>query len=250
MCGRYALYAETEELIDAFSVVSDPGTPTTGARFNIAPTQEVPVIVRDDGARQPDACRTGSGDRGRRRLRMVRWGLVPPQWGNPSRRGAPLINARAESIATQPLFRGPFARSRCIVPASGFFEWRRAGTVRQPYFMRHPAGATLAFAAVHARWQRDGAAPIASCAIITVAASAQLRPLHDRMPAVLPPEQWERWLDPAEPPEAARELLRPLAAQLDLYPVTRRMNHYAYEAADAVAPAAIEPGAGQLALPW
>ena len=240
VCGRYALYAETEELIEAFSVVTDAGTPTIEPRFNMAPTQEVPVVVRPGGM----------GRDGARRLRMARWGLVPPQWANPNRKGPPLINARAESIATQPLFRGPFARSRCIVPANGFFEWRRAGAVRQPFFMRHASGAPLAFAAIHARWQREGAVPIASCAIITVAANAQLEPLHDRMPAILAPEQWERWLDPEAPPGAARELLRPLQAELALYPVTPRMNHYAYEAADAVAPAAIETQPGQQTLPW
>ena len=245
MCGRYALYAEPEELIDAFSVVSDAGTPTTEPRFNIAPTQDVPVIVRRPGAGQPGA-RAGGG----RRLRMVRWGLVPPQWANPNRKGAPLINARAESITTQPLFRGPFARSRCIVPASGFFEWRRTGGVRQPYFMRHPDGATLAFAAIHARWRRNDSAPISSCAIITVAANAQLERLYDRMPAVLPAAAWDLWLDSEAPAEALRELLRPLPAELALYPVTPRMNHYAYEAADAVAPASIEPQPGQQSLPW
>lgn len=245
MCGRYALYAEAEELVDAFSVVSDADTPTTEPRFNIAPTQEVPVIVR-----QPDAGRPDAGEDGARRLRMVRWGLVPPQWANPNRKGAPLINARAESITAQPLFRGPFARSRCIVPASGFFEWRRVGGVRQPYFMRHPTGATLAFAAIHARWRRDGSAPIASCAIITVAANTQLEALHDRMPAILPAAAWELWLDPEAPPESARELLRPLPAKLALYPVTPRMNHYSYEAADAVTPTTSEPRPGQQQLPW
>ena len=245
MCGRYALYAETEELIDAFSVVSDAGTPATEPRFNIAPTQAVPVVLRQPGADDP-----GARDDGARRLRMVRWGLVPPQWDDPNRKGAPLINARAESIATQPLFRGPFARSRCIVPASGFFEWRRAGGVRQPYFMRHPAGATVAFAAIHARWRRDGSAPISSCAIITVAANAQLKPLHDRMPAILPPAAWDLWLDSGAPPEAVRELLRPLQAELALYPVSPRMNHYAYEAADAVTPTTIEAQPGQQSLPW
>ena len=235
MCGRYALYAETEGLIDAFSVVSDAGTPTTEPRFNIAPTQDVPVVLLRSGGR---------------RLRMARWGLVPPQWQTPSRKGAPLINARAESIATQPLFRGPFSRSRCIVPASGFFEWKRAGSVRQPYFMRHAAGATLAFAGIRARWQRGDAASIASCAIITVAANPQLERLHDRMPAVLAPEEWELWLDPDAPREAVRALLRPLPTALALHPVTPRMNHYAYEAADAVLPTSTGPLPGQLALPW
>ena len=235
MCGRYALYAENEELIDAFSVMSDAATPALGPRYNIAPTQEVPVVLHRTGAR---------------RLRMARWGLVPPQWPTPDRSRAPLINARAEGIATQPLFRGLFAGSRCLVPANGFFEWRRAGAVRQPYFVHHPAGATLAFAAIHARWRRDGRASIASCAIITVAANAQLEPLHDRMPAILAPAEWDRWLDPEAPREAVGPLLRPLREKLTVHAVTRRMNHYAYDAADAVAPTSIEPEPGQIALPW
>ncbi|MDE0450077.1 MAG: SOS response-associated peptidase [Spirochaetaceae bacterium] len=240
MCGRYALYAENEELIDAFSVVADAATPATEPRYNIAPTQEVPVVMRPTGARRA----------GPRRLRMARWGLVPPQWPTPDRRRTPLINARAEGIARQPLFRGLFAGSRCIVPANGFFEWRRAGTVRQPYFMSHRDGVPLAFAAIRARWQRDDFAPIASCAIITVAANEQLEPLHDRMPAILDPAAWDLWLDPDAPHEAVCGLLRPLDHELALHPVTPRMNHHAFECADAVAPTSSEAEPGQLPLPW
>jgi len=116
--------------------------------------------------------------------------------------------------------------------------------------MRHRAGAPLAFAAIHARWQRDGSAPIASCAIITVAANAQLEPLHDRMPAILDPAAWDLWLDPGAPREAVRALLRPLADELVLHAVTPRMNHHAFECADAVAPTSSEPEPGQLPLPW
>ena len=227
MCGRYALYPDNEELIDAFAVVRDSATPDVERRYNIAPTQDVPVVLHDQDAR---------------RLRTVRWGLVPPQWSAPTQRRAPLINVRAESVASQPLYRRLFDRRRCLVPAHGFFEWRRIGAVRQPYFVCRPDGAPLAFAGIRARWQRGGHAPIVSCAIVTVPANARLASLHDRMPAILPAADWEHWLDPQAPTDTARSLLRPAAGELTLHPVTTRMNHHAYDQADAVAPTTAAAG--------
>ena len=226
MCGRYALHAESEELIAAYAVQSDAATPRLEPRYNVAPTQEVPIVVAEGEAR---------------RLRLVRWGLVPAAWPAPNQRGAPLINARAESLAARAVFRRPFERSRCLVPASGFYEWQRAGGARQPYYFTPAADEPLAFAGLHDRWQRGAAPPLPSCTIITVPAAAPVAALHDRMPALLSPAEWETWLDAAAPPETLRALLRPSAATLLSYPVTPRVNHYAYDRADAVTPLAPPP---------
>lgn len=223
MCGRYALAADPDELLAAYGVEPDPASPPPVPRYNIAPTQEVPIIVADGGAR---------------RLRLVRWGLVPAAWSAPDQRRAPLINARAESVAARPVFRRPFARSRCLVPASGFFEWQREGSLRQPCYFTLDADGPLAFAGLHDRWQRNAHPPIPSCTIITVPARGPVAELHDRMPALLSAAEWEPWLDAATPPETLRALLRPSQAPLRRYRVTPRVNHHAYDEADAVTPAA------------
>jgi len=235
MCGRYAVYAETEELIAAFAVQRDAATPHLEPRYNVAPTQDVPIVVAERGAR---------------RLRLVRWGLVPSQWSAPDERRAPLINARAESVASRPVFRRAYAGSRCLVPASGFFEWRREAGRRQPWYVSFDASGPLAFAGVHDVWQRGDQPPLPSCAIITVPPNSLVAGLHDRMPALLPPEEWEPWLDPAAPREVLRALLRPAEVRLVMYPVTPRMNHHAYEEPDAVTPLAAPADAGQLNLEW
>ena len=235
MCGRYAVDAETEELIAAFGVQRDAATPRIEPRYNVAPTQDVPIVVAERGAR---------------RLRLVRWGLVPSQWSTPDERRAPLINARAESVASRPVFRHAYARSRCLIPASGFFEWRHEAGMRQPYYVSFDACGPLAFAGVHDVWQRGDHPPLPSCAIITVPPNALVAGLHDRMPALLAAEDWEPWLDPTAPREALRSLLRPAEVRLAIRPVTPRMNHHAYEEPDAVVPLAAAAGAEQLSLEW
>lgn len=235
MCGRYALAADADELLAAYGVERDAASLPPVPRYNIAPTQEVPIIVAEGGAR---------------RLRLVRWGLVPAAWSAPDERRAPLINARAESVAARPVFRRPFARSRCLVPASGFFEWQREGSLRQPCYFTLEAGGPLAFAGLHDRWQRDARPPIPSCTIITVPARAPVAELHERMPALLSAAEWEPWLDAATPPEALRALLRPSQAPLRRYRVTPRVNHHAYDEADAVTPAAAPAGGGRLSAEW
>ena len=235
MCGRYALYAETEELIETYAIERDAATPRLEPRYNIAPTQDVPVIL--------NRSRT-------RRLRLMRWGLIPAHWSAPDQRRAPLINARAESIAARPVFRHAFAQTRCIIPASGFFEWRREGRGRQPYYMRPDSGATLALAGIYDRWQQGDYPPLSSCAIVTVPPNPLVAQLHDRMPAVLPAAHWERWLDPDTPRAALGPLLVPSNLPLILHPVTPRMNHHAYEQADAVAQVETPAAGGQLPLAW
>ena len=155
-----------------------------GARYNVAPTQPIPVVVqRDDG----------------RRIELQRWGLVPSWSKSVNSAGARYINARAETVAMSPAFRASFLRRRCIIPADGFYEWRRDGKRKQPFLIHTPADAPLAFAGVWAPW-RDPADGqwLLSAAVVTTAANATVSQLHNRMPVILDLESdaWRFWLDP------------------------------------------------------
>jgi putative SOS response-associated peptidase YedK len=153
-----------------------------GPRFNVAPTQPIPVVVqRDDG----------------RRIEMQRWGLVPSWSKSVSSAGARYINARAETVASSPAFRASFLRRRCIIPADGFYEWRREGRVKQPFLIHTSADAPLAFAGLWAPW-RDPADGqwLVSATVVTTTANSTVAELHNRMPVILNEEAWRVWLDP------------------------------------------------------
>jgi putative SOS response-associated peptidase YedK len=184
--------------------------------FNVAPTDQVTVVLqRDDG----------------RAVGRHRWGLIPA-WADAPSAGARMINARAESILASPAFRVAFRRRRCIVPSDGFYEWLRQGASRQPFFLRSARRAgdgpgLLAMAGLWSLW-RDPATGqwLSSCAVVTAEANEQVAPIHDRMPVILPPEAWLPWLDPDEKDVGfLRSLLVPApSGALDLYPVSSRVN--------------------------
>ncbi len=194
MCGRYTLTASPAALAEHFELES---VPELAPRFNVAPTQSVPV-VRLAG--------------GRRRLEPMRWGLVPHWAGDPSI-GARLINARRETVASKPAFRDAFRHHRCLVPADGFYEWRsgpgRGRSGRQPHHLSLPGRRLFAFAGLHARWlgAGEGAPPLDTCTLLTMAANERVAPLHDRMPVILDPAAYAAWLDPDAEPEALEALL-------------------------------------------
>lgn len=198
MCGRYAFYAPRELIERTFGVVLEEDLEP---RYNIAPTQLVPVVRED---------RTGA-----RVLRMQRWGLVP-HWARDIGIGARMINARAETLASNAAFRDAFDRRRCLVPVSGFYEWSGTGRARVPHFVTRADGAPFALAGLWARWRPRDAGPDAqrldSCTIITTDANALVAPLHDRMPVILPPEAWAAWLDPSLEGAAVARWLRPAPA--------------------------------------
>jgi putative SOS response-associated peptidase YedK len=195
MCGRYAFHARREVIERAFGVVLDGDLEP---RYNVAPTQLVPVVRAD---------RTGG-----RVLRMQRWGLVP-HWARDVGIGARMINARAETLASNAAFRDAFDRRRCLVPVSGFYEWSGEGRARVPHYVTRADGAPFALAGLWARWRPRAAArdapPVDSCTIVTTDANALVAPLHERMPVILPPEAWAAWLDPALEGAAVAEWLRP-----------------------------------------
>ena len=161
-------------------------------RFNVAPTQEVPVAVLD-------------GD-GRRQVGNVRWGLIP-WWADDPAIGNRLINARAETVSTKPAFRDAFARHRCLVLASGFFEWRAGGGPKTPFWIHPAVGTPMAFAGVWDRWRPEGGHLVHSFAIVTREAVPDIRSIHERMPVILPPAAYDAWMARDTPAEALAELL-------------------------------------------
>ncbi|MDX1605349.1 MAG: SOS response-associated peptidase [Candidatus Competibacterales bacterium] len=220
MCGRFALYADLEQLraaLDAGLVPSD-----YQPRYNIAPTQAVLSLRRIDG--EPG-------------MASLRWGLIPGWSRGPDSRYS-MINARAESIATRPAYRGPFRHRRCLVPASGFYEWQTDGQgPRRPWFV-HPRDDTLLlFAGLWERWEGpDG--PVDSCTIVTTTANDTMKALHERMPVILDAAARAVWLDPESERDALQALLRPAPeAALAAYPVGRQVNNPRHDRPDCVTPA-------------
>lgn len=208
MCGRFTIKTPLHDLVDAFGVteVEDP-LEAQPARFNVAPTQAVPV-VRVVGAPGPER---------HRKLELMRWGLIP-FWARDAKIGARTINARAESVATTPAFRAAFPRRRCLVLADGFYEWRREGRTRFGYWIRRRDGRPFAMAGLWERWkgeQKELEPPLETCTIITTDANEAVAPIHDRMPAILDPDDYARWLDPDEHrTETLSALLHPCPARL------------------------------------
>jgi putative SOS response-associated peptidase YedK len=205
--------------------------PNLMPRYNIAPTQDVPVVR---------LTRDGTGPE----LIMARWGLVP-FWADDLKIGNRLINARCESVRTMRPFREAYPRRRCLVPADGFFEWRKEGKTRQPFLIRRRDQAPFAFAGLWERWKDPADRTVVrSCAIITCPANALVAPIHDRMPVILAPEDHARWLDlPAAEPQ---HLLAPYpAAWLESIPVNPRVNNPNHDDEECIRPLIAQ---GSLAL--
>ncbi|HLJ62860.1 MAG TPA: SOS response-associated peptidase [Stellaceae bacterium] len=223
MCGRYLLTTPAEALRQLFDFIEQPNL---GPRYNIAPTSVAPVIRQ---RREP---------KGERTLAPLRWGLVPV-WAESVSLGAPLINARAETLTEKPAFRTAFRRRRCLVPADGFYEWKEeGGTTRQPYVISRIDSAPIAFAGLWERWMDKAKnQPLDSFTIITTSANDLLRPLHERMPVILAPESWARWLDPESEAAPLTALLVPAPNEgLRYAPVDRRVNSVRNDAPDLLRP--------------
>ena len=232
MCGRFFLSTSSAEIARRFDLGA---VPPLVPRFNIAPGQEIAVVR---------AHRSGAaGAAAMRVLELRHWGLVP-HWA-PEPRCAPRpINARAETAASLPLFREALACRRGLVPADGFYEWQHRGRSARPYAVRVRGGEPFAMAALWERWEgtgedgQGGVLAIESCAIVTTGANARVAAVHDRMPAILAPKEWARWLDPERlDPEDLAALLRPCPDEwIDLHPVDARVNDVREDDARLVEP--------------
>ncbi len=212
MCGRFTLRASPSVIAAQFGIFE---IPALTARFNIAPTQQVPVVRL-----QP-----GQVDGGHRELVLLRWGLVPG-WATDATIGNRLINARAETAAEKPAFRSAMRSRRCLMVADGFYEWQKTGRARQPYFIRLRDDRPFGFAGLWESWQRPDRVPLETCTLLTTDANELVRPIHDRMPVILAPDSYAAWLDPSNTdPRALRPLLAPFpSAAMEAYPVSSVVN--------------------------
>jgi putative SOS response-associated peptidase YedK len=217
MCSRYFLDADGNIIAYTFRVaVKGP----IRKRFNIAPTQEAPVIR--------------AGAAGERELAMLRWGLVP-SWAKDLKVGTNMINARSEGIETKPSFREAVKQRRCIVPASGFFEWQGEPGRKQPYAITVPGQPLLAFAGLWERWKPRGGEPVETFTIVTTEANDRIARIHDRMPVILPMDAIDTWL--TAPLDEARALLAPWAGEIDLRAVGRHVSNVNHEGPECLADA-------------
>jgi len=219
MCGRFTLTSSPDEIAAAFDLDE---VPELSPRYNIAPTQHIAAV-------------RWSEDQAKREFANLRWGLIP-FWADDKKIGNRMINARAETAATKPAFRQAFSKRRCLIPADGFYEWKKlAGKKKQPYFVRPRDEKPLAFAGLWETWQgEDGV--LESCTIITTSANALMESLHDRMPAILDRSHYEAWLDPHSQDKAAlQEMLKPCAAELlEAYPVSTIVNNPRNESEECI----------------
>jgi len=227
MCGRYTLTASGEIIAEVFDLQT---TPEIESRFNIAPTHESAVVRHFE-------------DEGTRRLDMLRWGLVP-SWAKEPGIGNRMINARAETVAEKPSFRSSFRRRRCLAVASGFYEWRKLASAKQPYYIRRTDEMPMAIAAIWDRWFDGQGEPLDTFALITTEASSQLAPIHSRMPVILEPHRFEAWLDPKQ--REATKLTTFLRThdrhELTWHPVSRFVNSPSNDSPKCIEPAEEAPG--------
>ncbi len=214
MCGRFTLTRSAAEVAAHFGLAA---APAIAARFNVAPTQRVLAI------RAP---RDGAG----REAVSLHWGLVP-FWAKHPRDAAKHINARVETLSERPAFREAAARRRCLVPADGFYEWRGARGERQPFHIALPQGELFAFAGLWERWTNPDGGALESVAVVTTAASPNIRPLHDRMPLVVDPAGYDAWLAPTATDVGGVLAHLPSARAADLRPrrVSTRVNDVAHD---------------------
>ncbi|HWE90705.1 MAG TPA: SOS response-associated peptidase [Pseudonocardiaceae bacterium] len=250
MCGRYSATKSPATLAVEFEATDGTGVEAPSADYNVAPTKPVVAVVQ----RHPRD-EQGVADQSRtvRSLRVMRWGLVP-HWAKNRAMGATMINARADTAATKPAFRSSLAKRRCLLPADGWFEWRRAGKAKQPFFMTRRDGASLAFAGLWSTWHDPAAAvadpPLITCAVLTTDAVGPLADIHDRMPLLLPADEWANWLDP-DRPDVAGLLSTPddsVAESLELRPVSDAVNNVRNNGPELVAPAAETVDLDELSL--
>jgi putative SOS response-associated peptidase YedK len=227
MCGRYTLTTRKEDL--AVELAVDPGVVLDlEPRWNIAPTQEVPILLKDVGIR----------------MALFRWGLVPP-WAKDPVVGSRMINARSETLADRASFRDALRERRCLVLADGFYEWLRgeAGRPKIPHYIRLRSGRAFTFAGLWSKWRGPAGQDLYTCTIVTGESDALVGRIHDRMPVVIPPALRDAWLDPGHrDPESLLALLRAARPEeMEMFPVSRWVNKPDHEGPQCIEREALEP---------
>jgi putative SOS response-associated peptidase YedK len=227
MCGRYLIISSPEAIRQLFRYPEQPNFP---ARYNVAPTQPIPIVRLFEGQRQ---------------FALVRWGLIPA-WVKDPRTFSLLVNARGESVNDKPAYRNAMKRRRCLVPADGFYDWKEERGRRRPHVVRpknrepnrEPAGGPIAFAGLWECWMGPNGEEMETCAIITTQASRDIAHIHDRMPVIVPPDAFDFWLDctNVDAMTAAALIAPSPAGLLEVYEVSSAVNHAANDS-----PALIEP---------
>ena len=221
MCGRFTLFEADAILSKEFGAPISFGL---APRYNIAPSQQI-LAVRPS---------TGKGGR---EAALLRWGLIP-HWAKDPSIGNRMINARAETVAEKPAFRRAFRKQRCLIPADGFFEWQKLDRKKQPFYIRMRDRRPFAFAGLWERWEAPGSEIIETCTILTTDANDVLKPLHDRMPVILPPSEYALWIDPGiSDGERLLPLLRSFPTQeMEAFPVGIAVNNPKMDDQHCIAP--------------
>lgn len=221
MCGRFVLELTPEMVKNIFGITGE--IPDFPARYNVAPSQQV-LVVRQDG---------GVG----RSATFMRWGLIP-SWAKDPAIGAKLINARSETAHEKPSFRQALRSRRCIIPASGFYEWSHEGKAKTPYYVRMADSAPLPLAGLWESWKSPDGEKIETCTILTTSANTLVTPIHDRMPVILHHEEFDLWLGrEVDESERLRSLFQPYPADhLAAYPVTPQVNNVRNDHSGLIAP--------------
>ena len=219
MCGRYVITSPPEAIRALFGYGERPNFPP---RYNVAPTQPIPIVRLADGKRS---------------FALMRWGFIPA-WVDDPKTVSLLINARGESVLDKPAFRNAMRRRRCLLPADGFYDWR-AGEPKRPYFVRAKSGAPLAFAGLWETWTGPNGEELDTAAIVTTRSTGGLAAIHERMPVIVAPEAFDIWLDCAavEAEEAAALIQPPPDGLLEHYEVSPAVNRVANDSAELIAPA-------------
>jgi putative SOS response-associated peptidase YedK len=232
MCGRYRLSRRKQILEEQFA--ADWEDLDWKPRYNIAPTQFVPVVRRNSKS-------------GSREISLIRWGLVP-SWAKDSSKAASMINARAETAARKPAFCDALKFRRCLVPADAFYEWKKAGNLKQPYCFEVSCGQLFAFAGLWEAWNNPSGKALETCSILTTNPNAVTASVHDRMPVILDPQYYDLWLDPGiTDTTVVSEFLKPFDASLmHCVPVSSRVNQTTNDDPECSAPVEIVQSQGSL----
>lgn len=209
MCGRFSIISNSKSIEEHFNLVRSSEYIKS---YNVYPSSNIPVVRLEDGDRV---------------LAYLHWGLVP-HWAKDTKLKP--INAKAETVDSKPFFRSAFKKSRCLIPANGFYEWKKTNKQKQPFYFKLKDAELMAFAGLWDHWEHDGDT-IESCTIITTEANDVMKPVHDRMPVILDPEVYDTWLQ-----EGGKTLLQPYTGEMLSYPVSTAVNNPKHNGKDLIEP--------------